>query len=97
MDDLIDEYYMVGTHSQGGNIPIKIIEDCPLSNVAFMIEKVAVLVMELDLPYLEILFSYVCTPGLLYTCSPTLGFGEAPRKGDLGATPLRYGGWGKRP
>ena len=31
--------------------------------------------MEPDLPNLEILFSCVCTPGVLYTCSPTLGFG----------------------
>ena len=29
--------------------------------------------MEPDLPDIEILFSYVCTPGVLYTHSPFLG------------------------
>ena len=28
-----------------------------------------------NIPYPEILFSCVCTLGVLYTCSPTLGFG----------------------
>ena len=40
VDDLIDEYYVVGTRSQGGKIPIKHIVDRPLRTVAFMIEKV---------------------------------------------------------
>ena len=36
--------------------------------------------MEPDLPDPKILFSRVCTPGVLYTHSPTLGFGgEAPK------------------
>ena len=35
--------------------------------------------MELDIPNPEILFSCVCTLGVLYTHSPTLGFrGRAP-------------------
>ena len=38
MDDLIDEYYVVGTHSQGGKIPIKHIADHPLRFVSFMIK-----------------------------------------------------------
>ena len=41
MDDLIDEYFLVGTHSQGGKIPIKHIVDRPLRVVAFSIDKVA--------------------------------------------------------
>ena len=43
------------------------------------------LVVEPDLPDLEMLFSHVCTPDLLYTRSPTLGFGgEAPENFFLG-------------
>ena len=37
--------------------------------------------MDLDLLDSEMSFSRVCTPGVLYTCYPTLGFrGEAPEK-----------------
>ena len=37
--------------------------------------------MEPDLLDIEILFSHVCTTGVLYTHSPTLGFGGgAPEK-----------------
>ena len=38
------------------------------------------LVVELDLPDPEILFSCVYTLGVLYTNSPTLGFKEVPQK-----------------
>ena len=41
VDDLIDEYCVVGTIYQGGKIPIKHIVDRPLSTVSFMIEKLA--------------------------------------------------------
>ena len=38
------------------------------------------LVVERDLPDSEMLFSHLCTPGVLYTRSPTLGFGgKAPK------------------
>ena len=37
VDDLIDEYYVVGTRSQGGKIPINHIVDRPMTTVAFMI------------------------------------------------------------
>ena len=47
------------------------------------------LVVELD-P--EILFSCVCTLGLLYTRSSTLGFGAATRKGGSRVVPPRNGG-----
>ena len=41
IDDLIDEYCVVRTRSQGGKILIKNIMDRPLRTVAFTIEKVA--------------------------------------------------------
>ena len=56
------------------------------------------LVVEPDLLDSEMLFSRFCTLGLLYTCSPTLGFGgEAPEKFVLDAcwpTVLRTHGIG---
>ena len=43
--------------------------------------KLEMLVVEPDLQDTEILFSHVCTRGVLYTCSPTLGFGgRVPEK-----------------
>ena len=40
--------------------------------------------MEPDLPYPEILFSHVCTPGVLYTHSSCFGFrGWSPREKKL--------------
>ena len=41
VDDLIDEYYSVGTQSIGGKIPIKHIVDRPLRTISSTIEKVA--------------------------------------------------------
>ena len=41
VDDLINEYCVVGTRSQGGKIPIKNIVGQPLRTMVFMIEKVA--------------------------------------------------------
>ena len=66
------------------------------------------LVMEPDLPDSEMLFSRVCTPGLLYTRSPTLGFGVAPPKmgfggnvpkiqGFEGSAPKKWGFGGESP
>ena len=41
VNDLIDEYCIVKTRSQGGKIMIKHIVDRPLRNVSFTIENVA--------------------------------------------------------
>ena len=41
MDDLIDEYFLVGTHSQGVKIPIKHIVNQPVKTLSFIIKKVA--------------------------------------------------------
>ena len=40
MDDIMDQYFTIGTRSQGGKIPIKHVMDRPLMNVLFTIEKV---------------------------------------------------------
>ena len=39
VDDLIDDHCLIGTHSVGGNIPIKNIIDKPLRTMVLTIEK----------------------------------------------------------
>ena len=41
IDDLIDQYYTLGTRSQGGKIAIKHVMDRPLMTILFTFKKVA--------------------------------------------------------
>ena len=72
IDDIIDEYCVEGTISQGGNIPIKHIVYRPLRNVAFMIDKVVSYMYSHYTTHSQMLYSVECMAPTIFNRSERL-------------------------
>ena len=60
IDDIIDQYCTIGTHSLGGKIHIKHVMDHPLRTVLFTIEKMEVSMASHQTAMSHMLYSLEC-------------------------------------